>query len=154
MLHLAQVQTAEKSGKAGLRLLAFQRSDYAWSKVQDEEFLATEEATSWSDGLLVLVRLSENREVLDIQDAKNWVIEIVESFLVSGVTPEFLREETERAEQWRRTLTLQSQELDRRALELEARREQIQQLEETLKREKKQLEQMAAEYKTKLNPSS
>lgn len=154
MLHLAQVQTAEKSGKAGLRLLAFQRSDYAWSKIQDEEFLVTEAATSLGNGLLVLVQLADNREVLEIQDAKDWVMKIVESFLVSGVTPDFLREETERAEQWRRTLTLQSQELDRRALELEARREQIQQLEETLKREKKQLEQMAAEYKTKLNPSN
>ncbi|MGI0484783.1 hypothetical protein ACN4EK_05040 [Pantanalinema rosaneae CENA516] len=154
MLHLAQVQIAEKSGKAGVRLLAFQRSDYAWMTIQDEEFLPTEAASSWSNGLLVLVKLSASREVLEIRDAKAWVLDIVQSFLVSGVTPDFLREETERAEQWRRSLTLQSQELDRRALELEARREQIQQLEETLKREKKQLEQMAAEYKTKLNPSN
>ncbi len=44
-------------------------------------------------------------------------------------------------------MTLKSQDLDRRALELEARREQIEQLEESLKREKKQMESLAVQYK-------
>ena len=42
-----------------------------------------------------------------------------------------------------------SQELDRRTLELEARREQIQSLEEDLKREKKQLELHASAFEAR-----
>jgi hypothetical protein len=45
-----------------------------------------------------------------------------------------LQQEVERAEEWRQSLTLQNQDLARRTLELEARREQIQALEESLKR--------------------
>jgi len=47
-----------------------------------------------------------------------------------------LQQEVERAEQWRQSLTIQNQDLARRSLELEARREQIQALEESLKRER------------------
>jgi hypothetical protein len=50
------------------------------------------------------------------------------------MTPAQLRQEAERAESWRQSLTLQNQDLARRSLELEARREQIQALEESLKR--------------------
>lgn len=57
-------------------------------------------------------------------------------YLSSGMTPELLQQEVERAEQWRQSLTIQNQDLARRSLELEARREQIQALEESLKRER------------------
>jgi hypothetical protein len=52
------------------------------------------------------------------------------------MTPELLQQEVERAEHWRQSLTLQNQDLARRSLELEARREQIQSLEESMKKEK------------------
>jgi len=45
-------------------------------------------------------------------------------------------QQASRAEKWRQTLTLQNQELARRLLELEARREQIEALEESFKRDK------------------
>lgn len=153
MLYLAQVQKKGFLGKAGLRLLAHQKSEDTWTVINDEDIIPTE-VDSFSEDLLVLVELTSNRQVLTIKDAKDWMLDIVEKFLVTGITPEFLRQETERAEQWRQSLTLQSQELDRRALELEARKEQIQVMEETLKREKKQIESMAAQYKTKTNPTN
>ncbi|MDX2228765.1 MAG: hypothetical protein NW220_03960 [Leptolyngbyaceae cyanobacterium bins.349] len=97
--------------------------------------------------MLVLATLSETGQVMQVESANSWLLDIIQTFLRNGITPAFLQEESERAEQWRQTLTLQSQDLDRRALELEARREQIEQLEETLKREKKQMETLALQYK-------
>jgi chromosome segregation ATPase len=141
MLYLAQVQKKGFLGKGGLRLLARQRSEHFWSLIQEEDVVVSLEVANLNEGVLVLVEMSEARQVLAVQDATDWVLEMLRSYLVTGITPEFLQQETERAEQWRQSLTLQSQELDRRALELEARREQVQALEETLKREKEKLDQ-------------
>jgi DNA repair exonuclease SbcCD ATPase subunit len=147
MLHLAQIEKNESSGEAMLRVLACQRSQYAWAVLNSQERLLLGNGADYGDRSLVLVELSEANDVLEVKDAKDWAIDIIQSFMLSGITPAFLQEEAERAEQWRQMLTLQNQDLDRRALELEARREQLEQLEETLKREKKQLESLAAQCK-------
>ena len=143
MLHLAQVQKQELSRKLVLRLLAFQEAEYTWRVIAEENVIPPAEvmrlgasAKALSEGLLVLVELSPAGEIESIQNATNWVLELVQTYLTSGITPAFLQQETERAEQWRQTLTLQNQELSRRSLEVEARREQIQALEESIKREK------------------
>ncbi|MGV0023555.1 hypothetical protein [Phormidesmis priestleyi] len=150
MLHLAQVQKKGYLGKAGLHLLATQKSENIWDVNVGEEVILASEANDYSENMLVLVELSSTQQVLSIQDAKDWVVNLVQKFLLNGITPAFLQQETERAEQWRQSLTLQSQELDRRALELEARREQIQSLEEDLKREKKQCESLAQQLEAKI----
>ncbi|NJP11128.1 MAG: hypothetical protein HC866_18000 [Leptolyngbyaceae cyanobacterium RU_5_1] len=147
MLHLARVEKKGLAGETGLRLLARQRSEYVWTVLLEPDFLAFEGVSDYGEGLFVLAELSETQEILEIKDAKDWVLSILQTFLVSGITPGFLQQESERAEHWRQSLTLQSQDLDRRALELEARREQLEQLEESLKREKKQMESLAAQYK-------
>lgn len=149
MLYLAQVQKKGILGKPGLCLLARQKSEHAWAVVDEEEVVIDSEANQFNEGMLVLVDLSSTRQVQSVKDAKGWILDVIQQFLINGITPAFLQQETERAEQWRQSLTLQSQELDRRALELEARREQIQVLEEAIKREKKALEEMADQYKTK-----
>jgi hypothetical protein len=154
MLYLAQVQKKGFLGKAGLLLLARQRSEHAWTLVTEETVIPATEAGSFSEGLLVLVETTINHQVLSVKDAKDWVLDIIQKFLVSGVTPSFLQQETERAEQWRQSLTLQSQELDRRALELEARREQVQALEESLKREKEgEVETMTTPHNKGIPPN-
>lgn len=152
MLYLAQVQKKGILGKAGLCLLARQKSEHAWAVVSEEEIIVDSEANQFNEGTLVLVELSNTRQVQSIKDAKDWVLDIIQQFLINGITPAFLQQETERAEQWRQSLTLQSQELDRRALELEARREQIQVLEEAIKRDKKALEEKAGQYEAKNEP--
>lgn len=159
MLYLAQVQKKGILGKAGLRLLARQRSEHTWTVLNDDELVLVAEPAQFNEGALVLIELTSNRQVLSVNDAKEWVLELVQKFLLTGITPAFLQQETERAEQWRQSLTLQSQELDRRALELEARKEQIQVMEEALKREKESLKRektlldsMMAQ--SKLNPSN
>jgi septal ring factor EnvC (AmiA/AmiB activator) len=147
MLHLAQVQKNGSPDTGKLQLLARQRSEYVWTLLVEPELLPFEDVGHYPDGALVLVTLSETGQPLAVQDARDWILQIIQTFLVNGITPEFIREEADRAEQWRQSLTLQSQDLDRRALELEARREQIEQLEETLKREKKQMESLAIQCK-------
>lgn len=147
MQYLAQVQKKESSHEVELRLIACQYSEYGWTLMPEQEVIPYSGDRSFGEGVLLLVKLSETRQVLQVTNAKDWLLKIIQTFLISGITPDFLRSETERAEQWRQNLTLQSQDLDRRALELEARREQIEQLEESLKREKKQMESLAIQYK-------
>ena len=147
MRHLAQVQKNRGiSGKVGLRLLARQDAEYMWAVMTEEVVISVEailyanNAYVLSEGLLTLVELSPFGEILSLQDATNWVLELMQIYLTSGITPAELQQEAERAEKWRQTLTLQNQELARRLLELEARREQIEALEESFKRDKEERE--------------
>jgi hypothetical protein len=143
MRYLAQVLPAEVAGAPGFHLLALQESDDAWSLLETSSVLSSPQAQAQLPGNWVLIDLAESQEVVLVQDAKPWILQVIKTYLTSGITPEFLQQETDRAEQWRQSLTLRSQELDRRALEVEARREQIQALEADLKREKQQLEDPA-----------
>src|SRR4028119_525922 len=148
MLHLAQVQNNQSVGGVELRLLATQQSENSWTVIDPESVLLNN-ASSLQEGLLVLVDLSDNKEVLMIQHAQDWVLDLVQKYLTGRTASTFLQEEAERAEQWRQELTLQSQDLTRRNLELAAQREQIQSLEEDLKPEKHHLEVMATQLKAK-----
>ena len=136
MLYLAQVQKQKLSGQVELRLLAHQQTTYKWEVDEQEKLISVAEAIAFPEGVLVLIELSPKGEMLSLQDATSWVLDLVRIYLNSGVTPEFLKAETERSEQWRQSLTLQNQDLSRRSLEVEARREQIQALEESFKRDK------------------
>jgi hypothetical protein len=151
MLHLAQVKKKDPEGKVNLRLLAQQKSEYAWSLLPEEDIDFWVDTLEFEPGMLVLLELSPLRQVQQIQDATPWLLDVIQKFLTFGITPENLQEEVQRAEQWRQSLTLQSQELGRRALEMEARRDQIQELEENLKTEKEKLEKLAAESKINVN---
>lgn len=134
MLYLAQVQKQELSLQV-LRLLAYQEAEHIWVVMAEQVVIAATEVITLSEGLLVLVELSPTHQVESIHDATTWVLNLVQTYLSSGITPDFLRQEAERAEQWRQNLTLENQELARRSLELEARLEQIQALEENLRRD-------------------
>jgi len=147
MLHLAQVQKKGFLGKAELRLLARQKSETTWALAAEADVILSVEANTFGEGTLVLAEVTDDLQVTHLQDATEWVLELVQKYLIAGLTPALLQQEAERAEQWRQSLTLQSQELGRRTLEEEARREQIQELEENLKREKKELEALAQQLK-------
>lgn len=147
MLHLAQVQELDTEGKAKLQLLAHQKAEHVWVMLPEAESVVLECAQGVHQGMLLLVELTGTRQVHQVYDAKDWVLKLIEEYLGTGLSPVLLQEEAQRAEQWRQSLTLQSQELGRRSLELEARRDQIQELEENLKRERQQLEAWAAELK-------
>ncbi|MBF2068006.1 MAG: hypothetical protein IGS39_26860 [Calothrix sp. C42_A2020_038] len=136
MLYLAQVHKNEFLEQHQLRLLARQEADNVWAIIPEEAFILLGKNSALTEKLLVLVELSPTGDIERLEDATNWVLGLINTFLTTGITPDFLQKEAERAEQWRQNLTLQNQDLARRSLELEARREQIQALEESLKREK------------------
>ncbi|NJM71934.1 MAG: hypothetical protein HC862_18030 [Scytonema sp. RU_4_4] len=136
MLYLAQVHKNEFLNQFQLRLLAREETENMWLIIPEEAFILLGKGKSFTENLLLLVELSPTGEIERLEDATNWVLNLVKAYLTTGITPEFLQQEAERAEQWRQNLTLQNQDLARRSLELEARREQIQALEESLKREK------------------
>lgn len=148
MLHLARIQRKTLLGKAELLLLARQRSNYAWEIIESAETFLAVEANALHEGNLVLFDL-DNDKVSNLRDATDWIVQTLGDYLTIGITPEQLQEEIERAEQWRQSLTLQSQEIGRRVLETEARRDQIQQLEENLKKEKEDIRRLEAVLREK-----
>ncbi|MEI6442480.1 MAG: hypothetical protein WCO29_04985 [Nostocales cyanobacterium ELA583] len=149
MLYLAKVNKNDFLDQYELRLLARQESQNFWLTIADSDsvvltietliFLGNENTISHN--LLVLVKLSTTNKIETIEDATNWVLNLIQAYLSTGVTPEFLKQEAEKIENWQQNLTLQNQDLARRSLELEARREQIEALEESLKRDRNGREQ-------------
>ena len=130
MLYLAEVQKQKSgfmgAGKAEIKLLAFQRPDQSWNPVQGEEAIAAEEANNLNAGTLVLADLNANRQVQRIQEAGRPLVSILQNF---SRTLEKSKRQEEEIEQWKQSLTYQSQELNRRNMEMEARLEQLQQME-------------------------
>jgi hypothetical protein len=139
MLYLAQVQNQEVLDDRALELLACQNADDTWAILAEKKVLTLPTdcgnqlnnfpTNVLNEGVLVLADIGENGEVLNMRSATNWVLELVDRYLTTGITPDFLQLEAEKAEEWRQSLTLQSQALSRRLIEVEARREQIQNLE-------------------------
>ncbi len=135
MLYLAEVQKQKGGllsggGKSELKLIACQRNDQNWSPVPDEIIIA-DEASKLNDGALVLVELSPNRQVQRIQDAGRPLVNILQNF--SRQAERFKLKEEE-IDQWKQSLMIQVQELNRREMEMEFRWEQVQQLEHDSKR--------------------
>ncbi|MEY3867314.1 MAG: hypothetical protein ACRCT1_12115 [Microcoleaceae cyanobacterium] len=144
MLYLAQVCHVETSDKSNIRLFAVETSQETWAILpHPNKIIRNDNFAGLSEGLLVLVEISSAGEIVSIKEATNWVLELIQTYLTKGITPDFIQKEVEKVEQWRQALTLQNQELSRRLIEIETRREQIQNLEETVKREKRLLRMVA-----------
>jgi hypothetical protein len=140
MHYLAKVQKKAFLGGAELLLLAEQTTESTWSPLVSERIVETTRLLAFQEGNLVLVELDNLNQIVEVQDATAWVMGLVKHYLAYGITPEALEQEIERAERWRQSLTLKSQEVDRRALETAARRDEIQELERSLKQEREELE--------------
>jgi chromosome segregation ATPase len=130
--YLAEVQKQAKSFIGGvkteLKLLAFQRNDQSWAGVPTEESIVAEEANQFNHGVLVLVDLGGNRQVQrPPKEAGKELVAILQNF--SRLLDKSKNQEDE-IEQWRQSLTYQSQELHRREMEIESQAEQLQQLEQ------------------------
>jgi chromosome segregation ATPase len=141
VLYLAEVQKKTKllgSSKADLKLLAQQRAEDRWQVLANGEVLSSEKANDFNAGVLVLVDVSDKSgQVQRVSDAASLILKNFQNF---SRLMDKLKDNEEEIEQWRQSLTYQSQELNRREMEMEARREQMQQLEEEmaqLERDKK-----------------
>ncbi|AFZ34939.1 hypothetical protein Sta7437_1372 [Stanieria cyanosphaera PCC 7437] len=133
MLHLAQIQKNPTSGEMELQFLAHQYSEKIW-EVDEPYVVPLTEKLSLGEGVLVLVEYGEEKQIISISTATDWVLNLVKQYLhKNSINSQFLAAEQEKIEQWRQEITAQSLELNRRFLEIETRREQLQELEQTLK---------------------
>ncbi|MEB3288670.1 MAG: pilus motility taxis protein HmpF [Leptolyngbya sp.] len=134
MLYLAEVQKKTGfigSGKPEFKLLACQRNEYSWSAVTGEETLAAPDDASYNAGALVMVEVSGSRQIQRHYEAGRTLTNILQTF--SNLSKKSKTQEEE-IEQWKQSLTFQSQELNRREMEIEARQEQIEQAEADLEK--------------------
>jgi hypothetical protein len=141
MLHLAQVKKNSTSGEMELQLLAHQQAESSW-ELGNLESLPLETDTCWQEGVLVLVECNSNQQIIKIDEAKDWILDILKRYqnlTQNAIAPEFVLEEQNKVEQWRQEITAQSLELNRRSLEIETRREQLQELEQLLKQDQEEL---------------
>jgi chromosome segregation ATPase len=142
MLYLAQVEIDVESAEIQLQVLARQESEYVWSVDNSQTLFLTKES-SLSGGVLVLVEIGQEQQIISIQDAKEWILSILQQHLTkNAINPHFIQTEQSKVEKWRQEITAQNLELNRRALEIETRREQLQELEQELKRDREELNQL------------
>lgn len=142
MLYLAQVEINPNSAEIQLQVLARQESEYVWSVDNSQTLFLTKES-SLSEGVLVLVEIGQDQQIISIQDAKEWILSILQQHLTkNAINPQFIKTEQSKVEKWRQEITAQNLELNRRALEIETRREQLQELEQELKRDREELDKL------------
>ena len=142
MLYLAQVEINSNSEETQLQMLARQESEYVWSVENSQTILLTKES-SLCEGVLVLVEIGREQQVISIQEAKEWILSILQQHLTkNAINPQFIKTEQSKVEKWRQEITAQNLELNRRALEIETRREQLQELEQELKRDREELDEL------------
>jgi chromosome segregation ATPase len=132
VLYLAETQRKSGfigSGKAEFKLLACQRSEHDWSAVPGDEVIAAPDDATYGADTLVMIELNSSRQVQRHQVAGRTLVNILQNF--SGLSKKF-KAQGDEIEQWKESLTYQSQALNRREMELEAKQEQIEQAEADL----------------------
>jgi chromosome segregation ATPase len=143
VLYLAEVQkkTGLMGGKAELKLLACQRTEQLWNAVQGDDIIPmpTEQANNYNSGALVIVDLNNGKQIQRFLEAGRQLVNILQNF--SRVQEKAKGQEDE-IEQWKASLTFQSQELQRREIELEAQQEQVQNMDAELSQLQQQREEI------------
>ncbi|WP_036482146.1 pilus motility taxis protein HmpF [Myxosarcina sp. GI1] len=145
MLYLAEIQKQSKGFMSGketkLKLLACQRNDQTWSIINGNETVELEESYDFGNGALVTIDLGVNRQLQsNPESASQKIIGILQGFtrLI-----EKTKNQEQEIEQWKESLTIQSEELSRREIEMEARLEQLEQIEEESERLEQQRQEIA-----------
>jgi hypothetical protein len=150
MLHLAQVQKNSTSGNRELQILACQIDKSVW-KLDKSTAIPLKDFVSFPEGALVLLdKNPDNNTINNLQPAKDWILNLVQKYLTKdAVDSQLLAAEQSKIEQWRQEITVQNLELNRQFLEIETRREQLQELEQSLKHDREQLQLWAASLQQK-----
>jgi chromosome segregation ATPase len=132
VLYLAETQRKSGfigNGKAEFKLLACQRSEHDWSAIPGDEVIAAPDDAGYGADTLVLIELNSSRQVQRHQEAARTLVNILQNF--SGLSKKF-KAQGDEIEQWKESLTYQSQALNRREMEIESRQDQIEQAEADL----------------------
>jgi len=160
VLYLAEIQKKSggllSSNKVGLKLLAQQRSEDRWQVLANGEVLTSDKVGDFSPGVLVLVDVSDKSG--QVQRVKESTRTILNNFQNISRFQDRLKDQEEEIEQWKQSLTYQSQELNRREeVEMESRRDQMHQIESEMarleqeKQESNRLREEAQHLRTELD---
>ena len=145
MRYLAEIQKQSKGFMGGfdtkLKLLAYQRNDRSWSVVSGNEFIETDDTGNLGDGALIIVDIANRQVQGKIETASKELIVILQGF--SRLLDKTKSQEDE-IEGWKESLTIQSEELSRREIEMENRLEQLEQMEAEAQKFEKQRQEIAA----------
>ncbi|MDJ0672217.1 MAG: pilus motility taxis protein HmpF, partial [Microcystis sp. M53598_WE2] len=145
MLYLAEVKKQTRGFIGGykteLKLLACQHNDQTWSAIPGEDILTYDETNSLGEGALLLVNLSNNRQLQGNPELAG--AEMVRQLQKISRLMERSKKDQEKMEQWKQSLTYQTEILNRQKMEMETRIEQIEQIEaefDYLERKRQELE--------------
>jgi chromosome segregation ATPase len=123
-----------------LKLIACLRNDQSWSLVNNE-FIASDQASDFGVGAIVALDLGVNRQIQgNIELASQKISSILTNF--SRLLEKTKNQEQE-IDQWKESLTIQSEELSRQKLEMETRFEQVEQMEAEFKQFEQQKSEIA-----------
>ena len=145
MLNLAQFKKSLTSGQLEMQILASQMDDDSW-EVAETDLLPMQENMVLPEGILVLLERDSERRISGIKPVKDWILDILKVHLSCNNGSQLVAAEQLKIERWRQEMTVQNLELNRRFLEIETRREQLQELEQTLKQEQERLEVLAQKF--------
>ncbi len=123
-----------------LKLLACQGNDRNWTVVPGHEFIETEDTGNLGDGALVIVNIVNRQVQGKIETASKEMIVILQGF--SRLLDKTKSQEDE-IEGWKESLTIQSEELSRREIEMENRLEQLEQMEAESQKFEEQRQEIA-----------
>lgn len=121
MLYLAQIEKKGRPRDFKLKLVAMCRADGLWVKTNDTLALPSEHH-SFNDGILVLTDLDEKRQILQLTNAANELVRILED--LSQRCSKIDKQESE-IKLWRTSLDYQSRELAQRAASLDVAEEDL-----------------------------
>lgn len=128
MQYLAEVQKKSGvfgGGKAELKLLACQRGE-SWTAVPGEEVIPADELSNLGAGVLVFAEVNANKQLQGTpKEASRQLVSMLQNH---SRLQEKTKTQEEEIEQWKQSLTFQSQELNRREMEMQAQLEQFDQL--------------------------
>lgn len=166
MLYLAEVirQNRQFMGslKTELKLLACQHNDQTWSSIPNDESVSTEQIDQpIGEGALMMVQMGQNRQIQEPPQLAG--TELVRQLQRLSRLSEKMKDEQQKIDQWKQSLTVQAQELNRREMEIDARLEQLEEMEvefqqlerrareidqaeDKLHREQSKLEQLQGRY--------
>ncbi|HIK30168.1 MAG TPA: hypothetical protein IGS17_14790 [Oscillatoriales cyanobacterium M59_W2019_021] len=132
MQYLAEVQKKSGvfgGGKAELKLLACLRGE-SWTAVPGEETIPADEAGNFNAGALVLAEINANKQLQGTpKEAGRQIVSILQNY---SRLQEKTKTQEEEIEQWKQSLTYQSQELNRREMEMQAQLEQFEQIQQEI----------------------
>lgn len=114
--------------KTEVKLLARSTSENNWQSISNDEIVPipdSNQAKDLKDGQMVLVDITNNKNIQKIQDASKRLVLILQSF--TRFQDKFKQGEEE-IEQWKLSLNYQSQELHRREVELSDREQELEQI--------------------------